>query len=65
MWAKMRNIGEACTAANRFLVQECVAEEFSSKFAAKMAAMTVGRGTQDGVTVGPLIDATAQASVAA
>jgi succinate-semialdehyde dehydrogenase/glutarate-semialdehyde dehydrogenase len=64
MLAKMRNIGEACTAANRFLVHESVAEEFSSKFAAKMAAMTVGRGTQDGVTVGPLIDATAQAGVA-
>ncbi len=65
MLAKMRNIGEACTAANRFLVHESVAEEFSSKFGAKMAAMTVGRGTEDGVTVGPLIDATAQASVAA
>jgi succinate-semialdehyde dehydrogenase/glutarate-semialdehyde dehydrogenase len=64
MLAKMRNSGEACTAANRFLVHESVAEEFSSKFAAKMAAMTVGRGTQDGVTVGPLIDATAQAGVA-
>jgi succinate-semialdehyde dehydrogenase/glutarate-semialdehyde dehydrogenase len=65
MLAKMRNIGEACTAANRFLVHESVAEEFSAKFAARMAAMTVGRGTGDGVTVGPLIDATAQASVAA
>jgi succinate-semialdehyde dehydrogenase/glutarate-semialdehyde dehydrogenase len=65
MTAKMRNIGEACTAANRFLVHESVAEEFSAKFAAKMAAMTIGRGTADGVTVGPLIDATAQASVAA
>jgi succinate-semialdehyde dehydrogenase/glutarate-semialdehyde dehydrogenase len=64
MLAKMRNIGEACTAANRFLVHESVAEEFSSRFAAKMAGMTVGRGTGDGVTVGPLIDATAQASVA-
>ena len=64
MLAKMRNTGEACTAANRFLVQESVADVFSSKFAAKMAEMTVGRGTQDGVTVGPLIDATAQASVA-
>jgi len=63
MLAKMRNIGEACTAANRFLVHESVAEEFSAKFAAKMAGMTVGRGTQEGVTVGPLIDATAQASV--
>jgi succinate-semialdehyde dehydrogenase/glutarate-semialdehyde dehydrogenase len=65
MLAKMRNIGEACTAANRFLVHESVAGEFSSKFAARMAAMPVGRGTEDGVTVGPLIDATAQASVGA
>jgi len=65
MLAKMRNIGEACTAANRFLVHESVAEEFSSKFAAKLASMSVGRGTEDGVTVGPLIDAAAQASVAA
>jgi len=65
MLAKMRNIGEACTAANRFLVHESVAEEFSSKFAARMASMPVGRGTEDGVTVGPLIDAAAQASVAA
>ena len=65
MMAKMRNIGEACTAANRFLVHESVAVEFSSKFAAKMAAMSLGRGTEEGVTVGPLIDAAAQASVAA
>jgi succinate-semialdehyde dehydrogenase / glutarate-semialdehyde dehydrogenase len=65
MLAKMRNIGEACTAANRFLVHESVAEEFSAKFAAKMAGMAVGRGTQDGITVGPLIDVMAQASVAA
>ena len=65
MLAKMRNIGEACTAANRFLVHESVVEEFSTKFAARMAGMTVGRGTGEGVTVGPLIDATAQASVAA
>ncbi len=65
MLAKMRNIGEACTAANRFLVHESVAEEFSSKFAARMASMSVGRGTEEGITVGPLIDATAQASVAA
>ncbi len=63
MLAKMRNIGEACTAANRFFVHESVAEEFSEKFAARMADLRVGRGTQDGVTVGPLIDATAQASV--
>jgi len=64
MVAKLRNMGEACTAANRFLVHESVADEFATKFAAKMAGMTVGPGTQDGVTIGPLIDAKAQAGVA-
>jgi len=64
MLAKMRNMGEACTAANRFLVQEPVAEEFVARFAARMAAERVGRGTQDGVTVGPLIDATQRGKVA-
>ncbi len=63
MLAKMRNIGEACTAANRFYVHESVAAEFSQKFAAKMAAMTMGKGTKKGVTVGPLIDAKAVAKV--
>jgi succinate-semialdehyde dehydrogenase/glutarate-semialdehyde dehydrogenase len=57
MTAKMRNMGEACTAANRFLVHESVADEFAAKFAAKMAEQKLGRGTEDGVTVGPLIDA--------
>jgi succinate-semialdehyde dehydrogenase/glutarate-semialdehyde dehydrogenase len=57
MLAKMRNMGEACTAANRFLVHEDVADDFAAKFAERMAAETVGRGTDDGVTVGPLIDA--------
>ena len=56
MLAKMRNIGEACTAANRFIVHESVAEEFSARFAAKMGDLTVGRGIEDGVKVGPLID---------
>ena len=56
MLAKMRNIGEACTAANRFLVHESVAEEFSARFAARMGELTIGRGTDDGVQVGPLID---------
>jgi succinate-semialdehyde dehydrogenase/glutarate-semialdehyde dehydrogenase len=65
MLAKMRNIGEACTAANRFLVHESVAGEFAQKFAARMSALTVGRGTQDGVTVGPLIDGKARDGVAA
>ncbi len=54
--AKMRNIGEACTAANRFHVAEAVAEEFAGKLAEKMGAMKVGRGTEDGVEVGPLIN---------
>ena len=63
MLAKMRNIGEACTAANRFYVHESVAEEFSHKFAARMGALTLGRGTKKGVTVGPLIDAKAVAKV--
>ena len=56
MLAKMRNIGEACTAANRFHVAEAVAEGFAEQLAEKMGAMKVGRGTQDGVEVGPLID---------
>ena len=56
MLAKMRNIGEACTAANRFLVHESVADEFARRFAERMGALTVGRGTEDGVDVGPLID---------
>lgn len=63
MLAKMRNMGEACTAANRFLVHADVAEEFSRRFGDRMAAEQVGRGTVDGVTVGPLIDAKAQAKV--
>ncbi len=54
--AKMRNIGEACTAANRFHVADAVAEQFAEKLAEKMGAMKVGRGTEDGVEVGPLID---------
>jgi succinate-semialdehyde dehydrogenase/glutarate-semialdehyde dehydrogenase len=54
--AKMRNIGEACTAANRFHVAEPVAEAFAGRLAERMGAMKVGRGTEDGVQVGPLID---------
>ncbi|HVM64165.1 MAG TPA: NAD-dependent succinate-semialdehyde dehydrogenase [Acidimicrobiales bacterium] len=54
--AKMRNIGEACTAANRFLVQRPVAEEFARRLAGRLANMKVGRGTEAGVEVGPLID---------
>jgi succinate-semialdehyde dehydrogenase / glutarate-semialdehyde dehydrogenase len=54
--AKMRNIGESCVAANRFHVHESVAEEFAARLTEKLAAMPVGRGTDDGVQVGPLID---------
>jgi succinate-semialdehyde dehydrogenase / glutarate-semialdehyde dehydrogenase len=56
MIAKMRNIGEACTAANRFHVADAVADEFAEKLAKKMGDMKVGRGTEEGVEVGPLID---------
>jgi succinate-semialdehyde dehydrogenase / glutarate-semialdehyde dehydrogenase len=63
MVAKMRNIGEACTAANRFHVDGSVADEFAEKLAAKMGAMKIGRGTEDGVEVGPLIDGKQRAKV--
>jgi succinate-semialdehyde dehydrogenase/glutarate-semialdehyde dehydrogenase len=55
--AKMRNIGEACTAANRFHVARPIAREFADKLAAKLGAMKIGPGTEEGVEVGPLIDA--------
>ncbi len=54
--AKMRNVGEACTAANRFHVSERVADQFAEKLAEKMGAMKLGRGVEEGVDVGPLID---------
>jgi succinate-semialdehyde dehydrogenase/glutarate-semialdehyde dehydrogenase len=57
MLAKMRNVGEACTAANRFHVHESVADEFTRRLAERMGALTVGRGTDSDVDVGPLIDA--------
>jgi succinate-semialdehyde dehydrogenase/glutarate-semialdehyde dehydrogenase len=63
MIAKMRNMGEACTAANRFYVHESVAEEFSSRLAKRMGALTLGRGTEEGVEVGPLVDATSRDKV--
>jgi succinate-semialdehyde dehydrogenase/glutarate-semialdehyde dehydrogenase len=62
--AKMRNIGEACTAANRFHVAGSVADEFAQKLAEKMGAMKVGRGTEDDVEVGPLIDDKQRSKVA-
>jgi succinate-semialdehyde dehydrogenase/glutarate-semialdehyde dehydrogenase len=57
MIAKMRNMGEACTAANRFYVHEKVHDEFAGKLAAKMSALKVGNGLDEGVTVGPLVNA--------
>jgi succinate-semialdehyde dehydrogenase / glutarate-semialdehyde dehydrogenase len=54
--AKMRNMGEACTAANRFHVHRSLADEFGRRLTQHLSGMTVGRGTDDGVTVGPLID---------
>jgi succinate-semialdehyde dehydrogenase/glutarate-semialdehyde dehydrogenase len=57
MIAKMRNIGEACTAANRFHVAQPVAARFADELAEKMGALKIGRGTEEGVEVGPLIDA--------
>ena len=61
--AKMRNIGEACTAANRFHVAAAVADEFASRLAERMAALKIGRGTETGVQVGPLIDAAGRSKV--
>jgi succinate-semialdehyde dehydrogenase/glutarate-semialdehyde dehydrogenase len=54
--AKMRNMGEACTAANRFLVHESLAEQFSARLGERLGTMTVGRGTEPDVKVGPLIE---------
>ncbi len=63
MIAKFRNIGQACTAANRFIVHESVADEFAARVAERVKAMKVGRGTEEGVTIGPLIDDKAVAKV--
>src|SRR4051812_24419044 len=64
MLAKMRNMGEACTSANRFHVHSSVAKEFGDKLAARMGALKLGRGTDEGVDVGPIIDATQRDKVA-
>jgi succinate-semialdehyde dehydrogenase / glutarate-semialdehyde dehydrogenase len=60
MIAKMRNGGEACTAANRFYVQDGIADAFAKKFAAAMRAMRVGPGLEPGVDLGPLVNKSAQ-----
>jgi succinate-semialdehyde dehydrogenase / glutarate-semialdehyde dehydrogenase len=58
MLAKMRNSGEACTAANRIFVHRSVLQEFSEKLAQRMGELKVGRGVDEGVQVGPMVDAT-------
>jgi len=63
MAAKMRNMGEACTAANRIYVHESLIDEFGRRMAERMAGLVVGHGTEDGVDVGPLIDDAAQDKV--
>ena len=62
--AKMRNIGEACTSANRFHVAGGVASEFADRLAAKMGELKIGRGTEEDVKVGPLIDGDQRSKVA-
>lgn len=57
MLAKMRNLGEACTAANRIYVHEAVADAFAAKLTEAMGALKVGNGLEDGVDVGPLVNA--------
>ena len=59
MLAKFRNIGQACTAANRFIVHSSVADEFVARVTARVEAMKIGSGLEDGVSIGPLIDAKA------
>ncbi|MCT9002180.1 NAD-dependent succinate-semialdehyde dehydrogenase [Microbacterium memoriense] len=54
--AKFRNVGQACTAANRFIVHTSIADEFARRVTGRVSAMSVGRGTEDGVQIGPLID---------
>ena len=56
MLAKFRNIGQACTAANRFIVQRSVVEEFTARVTERVQRMKIGRGTEEGVQIGPLID---------
>ena len=64
MVAKMRNMGEACTSANRFHVHESVAEEFAARLTERMQALTLGHGADEGTDVGPLIDADQRGKVA-
>ncbi len=56
MLAKFRNIGQACTAANRMIVHEAVADEFARRVGERVAAMTIGRGAEEGNDIGALVD---------
>jgi succinate-semialdehyde dehydrogenase/glutarate-semialdehyde dehydrogenase len=64
MIAKMRNIGEACTAANRIYVHRSVMDEFAARLTERMSGLRLGRGSEEGTDVGPLIDATQRDKVA-
>jgi succinate-semialdehyde dehydrogenase/glutarate-semialdehyde dehydrogenase len=64
MVAKMRNIGEACTSANRFHVAGSLADEFAQQLAERMGKLKLGRGTEEGVDIGPLIDDDQRSKVA-
>jgi succinate-semialdehyde dehydrogenase / glutarate-semialdehyde dehydrogenase len=64
MLAKIRNGGEACTAANRFYVEAPVADEFVARLTARMAALRMGNGLDDGVQLGPLVNAETRDKVA-
>jgi succinate-semialdehyde dehydrogenase / glutarate-semialdehyde dehydrogenase len=59
MMAKFRNIGQACTAANRFIVHQAVADEFAARVTERVQAFNIGRGTEEDVQIGPLINADA------
>ena len=63
MLAKLRNMGEACTAANRLIVHESVADEFAAKLAAKMGTLKVARGVSDDANIGPIIDEVSRESI--
>lgn len=65
MLAKMRNGGEACTAANRFYAADDIADEFTEEFARAMSGLKVGPGLDEGVELGPLINQSAQTDMAA
>jgi succinate-semialdehyde dehydrogenase/glutarate-semialdehyde dehydrogenase len=64
MLAKLRNVGEACTAANRFIVHESIADEFAEKFAAAMDKLTVGPGLEETTDIGSLVNAETRDKVA-